>query len=40
MAKYTYTYKKVYLFWVENNEIQRKEIEIEIPDWKMLFICH
>jgi len=34
MAKYTYTYKKVYLFWVENNEIQRKEIEIEIPDWK------
>lgn len=34
MAKHTYTYKKVYLFWVENNEIQRKEIEIEIPDWK------
>lgn len=34
MAKYTYTYKKVYLFWVENNKIQKKEIEIEIPDWK------
>ena len=34
MAKYTYAYKKVYLFWVENNEIQSKEIEIEIPDWK------
>lgn len=31
---YTYTYKKIYVFWFENDKINTKEIIIEIPNWK------
>lgn len=34
MPKYTYTYKTVYIYWIENQSIQKMPIEIEIPDWK------